>query len=64
MKRAKKGRERSWTGKKSNPGPKEEDKSGISRRQEENFDRQRQGIVDTRTRTFTPLISLGFPHCS
>ena len=39
----------------------EEDKSEISRRQE-NFDQQRQGNEHTRTRTLTTLTSLDFPH--
>ena len=61
MKRAKKRREKSLD---SENIDLEEDKSGISRRQEKNFDQELQGIVHTRTHTLVTLISLGFPHFS
>ena len=63
MKRAKQGRGKSLDSEKIEATIIEkakDDKSVISRRREENFDKQRQGIGRTHTCTFTEVISRGF----
>jgi len=59
-KKKKKGREKAWESENIEARTQEEDKSKIFRRQEEDFDQQRQGIVRIYTCTLTPLFSLVF----